>query len=67
MKSRLLVLMPFVIALLAGCEAPSGDYCQIAKPIYYGSLTTVDWLIENDTRLITDITVHNEQVERLCL
>lgn len=53
-------------ALLAGCETPSGDYCDIAKPIYFESQQTVDWLLDNDRQALTEITVHNEQMERLC-
>lgn len=55
-----------VTALLSGCVTASGDYCTLARPIYFSDQKTVDWLLENDRPVLTDITVHNEQMERLC-
>lgn len=39
--------------LLAGCVAPA------AKPIYFGSQATVDWLMINDPDLVRQIVAHN--------
>ena len=56
----------FATGLLSGCVSPSGDYCDIANPIYLSGVQTVDWLIHNDEPVLRDIVTHNEQVERLC-
>lgn len=66
MRSRPLIVTLFVTALLGGCVAPSGNYCDIARPIYFERQGTVDWLLDHDRQVLSEITVHNEQVERLC-
>lgn len=66
MKSRLWIVTLSSAALLAGCAVPTSEYCALTRPIYFGTDATVDWLADNDERLLTDITVHNEQVEALC-
>lgn len=66
MKSKPLIATLCATALLGGCVAPSGDYCAVARPIYLEDDRTVDWLLENDRQALSEITVHNEQVERLC-
>lgn len=53
-------------ALLSGCVAPSGDFCLISQPMYFEDEDVVQWLSENDPSLLEGITVHNEQVERIC-
>lgn len=54
-----------VAGLLSGCVT-TDSYCTIAAPMYFGSSDTIAWLAENDTALLTDIVVHNEQRESLC-
>jgi hypothetical protein len=51
--------------LLAGCVTPSGNYGDIAKPIFFGSTATIEWLAANDEAMLRQVVTHNEQVERL--
>lgn len=53
-------------ALLAGCAKPSGNYCDIARPIYFNSQSTLDWLLENDRDLVVGIVANNDTHEALC-
>ena len=53
-------------ALLSGCVAPATDYCALSAPIMFGSERTVEWLSDNDERMLSDVVVHNEQVAALC-
>lgn len=48
------------VGLLSGCVTPSGDFCDIAKPMYFETDLTVEWLAENDEALLRDIVAHNE-------
>lgn len=66
MRSRPLIVTLFGAVLLSGCATGNGDYCAISRPILFDTQETVDWLIDHDPKLLTDVTVHNEQVERLC-
>lgn len=68
MKSKLLIGTLFAGALLSGCAAPnpSADYCDVATPLYFEHVTTVDWLEANDAVLLREIVVHNEQHGTLC-
>lgn len=66
MKSKRLIVTLCAAGLLSGCVAPSGDYCDIARPIYFDGVETVDWLMYNDQPVLREIVTHNEQVERLC-
>lgn len=47
--------------LLSGCDVPSGDFCDVSRPIYIVSESVVDWLAENDEALLRDIVSHNEK------
>ena len=52
--------------LLAGCvKINNGDFCDIARPMYFDSAETINWLAENDRWLLQGIVAHNE-VTRLC-
>jgi hypothetical protein len=42
------------------------SYCDVAKPHFFSSQDTVDWLLNNDRELLVDTTVHNETYDRLC-
>jgi hypothetical protein len=50
------------LALATGCVASTSEFCATARPIYIGGDGVVDWLAENDERLLRDIVVHNETV-----
>lgn len=53
--------------LLAGCmHAPHGDYCDIARPMYFESADTINWLADNDRPLLARIVAHNEVTADLC-
>lgn len=53
------------VVLLSTCVA-SGDYCDIASPMFFETEDTVSWLLQNDRNLLTEITTHNETTDRLC-
>ena len=56
-----------VIVLISGCARISGDsYCDITSPILFDSEQTVDFLINNDRAMLTDVIVHNETHARIC-
>ena len=61
MKSRLLVATILNVGLLSGCVAQTGDFCDVARPIYIGSENVVDWLAENDENLLRSVVSHNEK------
>jgi uncharacterized protein YcfL len=47
--------------LLAGCAAKiDGDFCDLAKPMYFDNAETINWLAENDRWLLQGIVAHNE-------
>ena len=53
--------------LLAGCASvPQGDYCDIARPIYFDSAETINWLAENDRWMLQAVVGHNEIHKGLC-
>jgi hypothetical protein len=39
---------------------PDGDFCDLAKPMYFDNADTINWLAENDRGLLQDIVAHNE-------
>jgi uncharacterized protein YprB with RNaseH-like and TPR domain len=41
--------------------AQTGDFCDVARPIYIGSENVVDWLAENDENLLRSVVSHNEK------
>lgn len=49
------------VGLLCGCVKPSGDFCDVARPIYFGSDAVVDWLAENDQPMLRAVVSHNEK------
>ncbi len=57
-----------VVGQLSGCAATSAanSYCDIASPLYFERMDTVDWLADNDELLLRGIVVHNEQHKELC-
>jgi hypothetical protein len=53
--------------LLAGCTmAPQGDFCDIARPIYFDSADTINWLAENDRWMLQSVVAHNEIQQSMC-
>ena len=55
------------VLLLSGCsQAVSGDYCDIAFPLYFESGQVVDYLAENDENLLKGVVIHNETGQDLC-
>lgn len=65
MKSKLLALTISSLVLASGCAAPGGSFQDIAEPILFGRMDTVDWLAVNDEELLRQIVTHNEQVAAL--
>jgi hypothetical protein len=49
-----------LLALSACAAAPQGDFCDIARPIYFDNAETINWLAENDRWLLQGIVAHNE-------
>lgn len=51
----------------AGCaKTTTGDYCDIASPLYFGSEEVVNYLSQHDTILLREIVIHNETQEEIC-
>jgi len=64
MRFRLWIVTLCGLAVLSGCvTANSGDFCDIARPMYFGSDASVDWIADNDERLLRDIVSHNEKTK----
>jgi hypothetical protein len=62
MKFRPWIVILSSLGLVSGCAASTGDFCDIARPIYIGGDSVVDWIAENDEILLQDIVIHNETV-----
>lgn len=53
--------------LLAGCmHVPQGDFCDIARAKYFLSAETINWLADNDRRLLAQIVAENEIYRDFC-
>ena len=48
--------------LLAGCAqtTTSGNYCDLARPLWLSSTQTIDNLMREDRDLLVGIVIHNE-------
>ena len=47
--------------LLAGCaQTPTGNYCDLASPLWLGSTQTIATLMQADRDLLVGIVIHNE-------
>jgi hypothetical protein len=66
MKLKLWIVTLSSLALVAGCEAPTGNFCEVARPIYIGGDPVIDWLAENDEVLLRSVVSHNEKTAK-CL
>jgi hypothetical protein len=65
MKLKPLIVMLLGAGLLFGCaKTPSGDFCDIARPIYFDGEIVVDWLLDNDEQLLRNVVAHNEIVAK---
>ena len=54
-------------ALTSGCvKTIDGDYCDIARPTYFTSAETINWLADNDRRLLAQIVADNETYKEFC-
>jgi len=62
MRLRLWITALSSLVLVTGCAASTSEFCAIARPIYIGGNDVVEWLAENDDRLLRDIVIHNETV-----
>ena len=53
--------------LLAGCmHVPQGDFCDLARPIYFDSAEPINWLAENDRWMLQSVVAHNEVQRSMC-
>jgi len=39
---------------------PTGNYCDLASPLWLGSTQTIDNLMQADRDLLVGIVIHNE-------
>lgn len=52
------------VAWISGCATISGDYCDIARPIWFN---TSDDVLATPADVRRQILVHNETIDVLCL
>lgn len=61
-----MVILPLIALSLGGCAAKiDGDFCDIARPMYFDTAETINWLADNDRPLLEGVVAHNE-VLALC-
>jgi len=54
-------------AVLVGCaQTTSGDYCDVASPLYFEDEGVVTSLSQKDPKLLREIVIHNETWAALC-
>jgi hypothetical protein len=63
MRFRLWIVTLCALVGVSGCVASTGDFCDIARPMYFASDASVDWIADNDERLLRDIVSHNEKTK----
>ena len=62
------VTLILLIALATGCaKTIDGDYCDVARPMVFDTMATVEWLADRDPRILERIVAHNETYESFCL
>jgi hypothetical protein len=66
MKLTTLMTLSLVSVPLLGCAVTTGNYCDIAQPLYFNQDSSVQMLIEQDRELLRNIVTHNEQWQELC-
>lgn len=64
MKLKLWIVTLSSLVLVSGCVAPSGNFCDVARPIYIGGDHVVDWLAEHDDVLLRSVVSHNEMTAK---
>ena len=53
--------------LLSSCaQTPTGNYCDLAGPLWLGSTQTIDTLMQEDRDLLVGIVIHNETWADAC-
>jgi hypothetical protein len=61
------VTLILLIALATGCaKTIDGDYCDIARPVLFDSMATVEWLADRDPAILRRIIAHNETHAAFC-
>lgn len=56
-------MLLFVIVLIPGCAATSGNYCTIAKPIWWNDIAERD---ATPMPIIRQVVEHNETYQAIC-
>jgi len=56
-------MMLCAAALTAGCAASSGNYCDIARPIWWDSVADLD---ATPASIVRQVVEHNETVLAVC-
>lgn len=57
------MMMLCATALIAGCAATSGNYCDIAAPIWWES---AEELAQTPDGVVRQVVRHNETWQRVC-
>lgn len=52
-----------IVGSLVGCAATSGNYCSIAQPIYYDTVSDIEKTPASINRQVLE---HNEKWSSLC-
>ena len=61
------MILTLLIGVTGGCaQKTSGNYCDIASPLYFENQDVVKFLSQNDTILLREIVIHNETQAKLC-
>ena len=54
-------MLALASGLVSSCaQTPTGNYCDLASPLWLGSTQTIDSLMQSDRDLLVGIVVHNE-------
>ena len=60
-------MLALASGLLSGCaQMPTGNYCDLARPLWIGSTQTIDTLMQADRDLLVGIVIHNETWADTC-
>lgn len=57
------VMLSFAL-LLSGCVKP--EFCDVSNVIPFNSQSTIQYLSENDYRLLQGVVSHNRKYEKFC-
>lgn len=61
-----MVIIAIMAIGMAGCVKQTGNYCDIAGPLYFGSDATVEYLLENDKEFLRGVVTSNETWQGQC-